>query len=69
MVNIAMTNEPRPTVPDDSRWLEGVGRILANLGFELVEPDHSRPDDTSHLLGLDTGGSDAADAADGALGL
>jgi hypothetical protein len=25
--------------------------------------------DTSHLLGLDTGGRDAADAVDGALGL
>jgi len=50
MVVVAMTNETRPTVPDDSRWLDGVGRILANLGFELVEPDHSAPDDTSHLL-------------------
>jgi hypothetical protein len=50
MVNITMTNEPRSTVPDDSRWLEGAGRILANLGFELVEPDHSRPDETSHLF-------------------
>jgi hypothetical protein len=50
MVLLAMTNETRPTVPDDSRWLEGVGRILSNLGFELVEPDHSTPDETSHLL-------------------
>ena len=47
---LAMTNETRPTVPDDSRWLEGVGRILSNLGFELIEPDHSAPDETSHLL-------------------
>ncbi len=50
MVNIAMTNGSRPTVPDDSRWLEVVGRLLTNLGFELVEPDHSGPDETSHLL-------------------
>jgi hypothetical protein len=50
MVLLAMTNEIRPIVPDDGRWLEGVGRILSNLGFELVEPDHSAPDETSHLL-------------------
>jgi len=45
-----MTNDPRPLLPDDSRWFEGVARILANLGFELVEPDRSRGDETSHLL-------------------
>ena len=34
---------------DDSRWLDQAGRILAGLGFDLVEPDHLA-DETSHLL-------------------
>jgi hypothetical protein len=50
MVLTAMTNDPRPIRPDDSRWLDDVGRVLVNLGFELVEPDRTRADDTSHLL-------------------
>jgi hypothetical protein len=45
-----MLNDKRPALPDDSRWLDGIGRILANLGFALVEPDRSRDDETSHLL-------------------
>jgi hypothetical protein len=45
-----MSMDPRPALPDDGRWLEGVGRILANLGFELAEPDRTQSDDTSHLL-------------------
>jgi hypothetical protein len=45
-----MSNDSMANVPDDPRWLAGVGRILSNLGFELVEPDRSREDDTSHLL-------------------
>jgi hypothetical protein len=45
-----MTDDMRPTVPDDGRWLEGVGRILANLGFELVEPGHAATEEASHLL-------------------
>lgn len=35
---------------DDSRWVEQAGRFLANLGFELVEPDRTRGDETTHLL-------------------
>jgi hypothetical protein len=50
MVLIAMIDDPRPTLPDDTRWLEGIGRILAHLGFELVEPDRSQGEETSHLL-------------------
>jgi hypothetical protein len=50
MVLIAMTTDPRPPAPDDGRWLEGVGRALANLGFELVEPDRTAAEETSHLL-------------------
>jgi hypothetical protein len=50
MVLIAMTTDPQSTSPIDSRWLEGVGRALTNLGFELVEPDRTAADETSHLL-------------------
>jgi hypothetical protein len=50
MVLIAMTTDPQSTSPNDSRWLEGVGRALVNLGFELVEPDRTAADETSHLL-------------------
>lgn len=50
MVLVAMTIDQRSALPDDGRWLEQVGRILANLGFELVEPDRTQSDDTSHLL-------------------
>jgi hypothetical protein len=35
---------------DDGRWIEQAGRLLANLGFELVEPDPAGGNDTSHLL-------------------
>jgi hypothetical protein len=45
-----MSNDMSAAVPDDPRWLAGVGRILANLGFELVEPDRPQGDETSHLL-------------------
>lgn len=45
-----MSIDQRPPLPDDSRWLEQAGRVLANLGFALVEPDRSRGDETSHLL-------------------
>jgi hypothetical protein len=50
MVLVAMTIDPRPPIPDDSRWPDGVGRALANLGFELVEPDKTQGEETSHLL-------------------
>jgi hypothetical protein len=45
-----MTSEPQASIPDESRWLDQAGKILANLGFELVEPNRPRGDDTSHLL-------------------
>jgi hypothetical protein len=34
---------------DDTGWLDQAGRILAGLGFDLVEPDHLSGD-ASHLL-------------------
>ncbi len=45
-----MTMDQRSTPGDDGRWLEQAGRRLANLGFELVEPDRVAGEDTSHLL-------------------
>ena len=50
MVLIAMPTDARSPLPDDTGWLEGAGRILANLGFELVEPDRTQAEETSHLL-------------------
>ena len=50
MVLVAMTIDQRPGIPEDGRWLEQAGRILANLGFELVEPDRTQGEETSHLL-------------------
>ena len=45
-----MPTEPRSPLADDSGWLEGAGRVLANLGFELIEPDRTQAEETSHLL-------------------
>ena len=49
-----MTNQPETGLGDDGRWLDQAGRILANLGFELVEPDRaasqSPSQDATHLL-------------------
>jgi hypothetical protein len=45
-----MTSDQHSTIGDDGRWLEQAGRILANLGFELVEPDRAAGNDASHLL-------------------
>jgi hypothetical protein len=50
MVLIAMPDDTRPASPGDSHWLEGIGRILSNLGFELIEPDHSSGEETSHVI-------------------
>jgi hypothetical protein len=47
---VAMTMDRHPTLGDDGSWIEQAGRRLANLGFELVEPDRVAGDDTSHLL-------------------
>ena len=45
-----MTIEPKSPAPDSGRWLTQVGLVLANLGFELAEPDRTGSDDTAHLL-------------------
>lgn len=50
MVRVEMPIDPRSPLPDESRWPEEVGRILADLGFELREADHSGSDETSHLF-------------------
>jgi broad specificity phosphatase PhoE len=57
-------------VPPERHWAfstshGGLTLLEASTGWVSVR----FVNDTSHLLGLDTGGSDAADAADGALGL
>ena len=46
----AMTTDPPSTIGDDGRWVEQAGRILADLGFELIEPDRPAGNETSHLL-------------------
>jgi hypothetical protein len=45
-----MSNDQRSDLPQDSRWLEQAGRVLASLGFDLVEADRTQADETSHLL-------------------
>ena len=50
MVLVTMTTEPHASVPDEGRWLDQASKILANLGFELVEPNRPRGDETTHLL-------------------
>jgi hypothetical protein len=50
MVLVAMTMEQRSALGSNGRWLEKTGRLLANLGFELVEPDRIGGSDASHLL-------------------
>jgi hypothetical protein len=45
-----MPNDPRSPIPDDGRWLQSVGLVLTNLGFELVEPDKTQGEETSHFL-------------------
>lgn len=50
MVLVAMTMKQRSDLGDDGRWLEQAGRLLANLGFELVEPDRIGGSDSSHLV-------------------
>jgi hypothetical protein len=44
-----MTIEQR-NLGDDGRWVEQAGRLLDNLGFDLVEPDRAAGNDTYHLL-------------------
>jgi hypothetical protein len=45
-----MTPDPSSAASADDRWLEQATRLLANLGFELVEPVKSSGDETGHLL-------------------
>lgn len=45
-----MPTDPRFAAPADDRWLEHAARLLAGLGFQLVEPDRTNGDETSHLL-------------------
>jgi hypothetical protein len=45
-----MTTDPRSPLADDGRWLQQAARLLANLGFELVEADRLSGNDSSHLL-------------------
>ena len=45
-----MTIERQSPASDDGRWLEQVGRILAKLGFALIEPDRTRGDEASHVV-------------------
>ena len=50
MVLDAMPTEPRSSFPDDARWVDSATRLLANLGFDLVEPDRTQGDEAAHLL-------------------
>src|ERR1035437_585022 len=45
-----MTIERQSLAPDGGRWLEQVGRILATLGFALIEPDRTHGDEHSHVV-------------------
>jgi hypothetical protein len=45
-----MTIDKTSPASDDGRWAEQVGRVLANLGFELLEPDRTSGDETAHLV-------------------
>jgi len=45
-----MSDDPRSPSPDDGRWLQTAGLVLANLGFELVAPDKMQGEETSHFL-------------------
>jgi hypothetical protein len=45
-----MTIDRQPSVPDDGGWLERAANKLESLGFELLEPDHTRGDETSHMV-------------------
>jgi hypothetical protein len=45
-----MTIDPRSALTDSNRWVDQAARLLSNLGFELIEPDRTATDETSHLL-------------------
>jgi len=50
MLLLTMPFDSGSAPADDARWLEWVGHLLAGLGFELVEADPTRGNDTGHLL-------------------
>ncbi len=45
-----MITDPRSAASAGDGWLEPIARRLANLGFELVQPDRTGGDETSHLV-------------------
>ena len=45
-----MSVNPGSAPADDARWLEWVGHLLANLGFQLVSADPNEADHAAHLL-------------------
>jgi hypothetical protein len=45
-----MSDDPRVLHPGGSGWLDQAGRLLANLGFELLEPDEHPTQEAAHLL-------------------
>jgi hypothetical protein len=45
-----MTIEERTALADSGRWVDQAAKLLANLGFDLVESDRSSGAETSHLL-------------------
>jgi len=45
-----MTIKRQSPAPDDDRWPEQVGRILATLGFALIEPDLTHGEEASHVV-------------------
>jgi hypothetical protein len=47
---VAMTTDPHSAASADDRWPQQAARLLAGLGFQLVEPDRTSGDETSHLL-------------------
>jgi hypothetical protein len=47
---ITMTMEQLSALADSGRWVDQADKLLANLGFDLIEPDRSNGAETSHLL-------------------
>src|ERR1035437_878578 len=45
-----MTIKRQSPAPDDARGPEQVGRILATLGFALIEPDPTHGEEASHVV-------------------
>ena len=51
MVDHTMSAEPHVLHPEDGRWLDQAVKLLAGLGFSLVEPDPATSNDAAaHLL-------------------